>query len=136
MALSYVGAQLSGAILGVWTAHVAMVEAAGYTPTVVDYRTTGWTRPQLDALLAAMGLRARDLLREKGTPDAELGLTDPAVSNQAIKEAMLAHPLLVNRPIVVTPKGTRICRPSEIALTLLERVRETFVQEDGEVVRP
>ncbi len=114
---------------------VAMVEAAGYAPTVVEYLKTGWTRPQLEDLLARMGARPRDILREKGTPAAELGLLDPAVSDEAILDAMVQHPILVNRPIVVTPKGVKLSRPSEAVLELLERQPESFTKEDGEVVK-
>ncbi len=114
---------------------LAMIEAAGYVTSVVDYRSTGWTRGLLDELLAAMEAHPRDLLREKGTPAAELGLLDPSASDEMILDAMLAHPILVNRPIVVTPKGTKLCRPSEAVLDLLDRAPESFVKEDGEVVR-
>lgn len=114
---------------------LAMIEAAGYRPTVVDYRVAGWTRSLLARLLDAMAMRPRDLLREKGTPAAELGLLDPATGDDAILEAMVAHPILVNRPIVVTPRGTRLCRPSETVLALLDRVPDQFTKEDGEVVR-
>jgi arsenate reductase len=96
------------------------VRAAGYTPTVVEYLKAGWTRPQLDKLLADMGARPRDILREKGSPAAELGLLVPGASDEAILTAMVAHPILVNRPIVVTPKGTKLCRPAERVLELLE----------------
>jgi arsenate reductase len=115
---------------------LAMIEAAGYSPTIVEYRRTGWTRPQLAALFAAMGVTPRDVLREKGTPAAELGLLDPAVDDDAIVAAMIEHPVLVNRPIVVTPRGTKLCRPSEIVLSLLDRVPAEFVKEDGETIRP
>jgi len=114
---------------------LAMIEAAGYVPSVVNYRSTGWTRGLLDELLAAMNAHPRDLLREKGTPAAELGLLDPSASDETILDAMLAHPILVNRPIVVTPKGTKLCRPSEVVLELLDRAPESFVKEDGEVVK-
>ena len=114
---------------------LAMIEAAGYAPAIVEYRRTGWTRPLLDELLAAMGAGPRDLLREKGTPAAELGLLEPAASDEAILDAMVTHPILVNRPIVVTPKGTKLCRPSEAVFALLERVPESFTKEDGEIVR-
>ena len=113
---------------------LAMIEAAGYVPTVIDYRSAGWTRPLLDELLAAMGAHPRDLLRDKGTPAAELGLLDPAVTDEAILDAMVAHPILVNRPIVVTPLGTKLCRPSEAVLPLLDHVPASFTKEDGEVV--
>ena len=115
---------------------LAMIEAAGYRPTIVDYRAVGWTRELLEHLVDAMALRSRELLREKGTPAAELGLLDPATSDDAILDAMVAHPILVNRPIVVTPKGTRLCRPSEEVLLMLDRLPEHFTKEDGEVVRP
>jgi arsenate reductase len=114
---------------------LAMIEAAGYAPAIIDYRRTGWTGSVLTGLLAAMNARPRDLLREKGTPAAELGLLDPAVPDEAILGAMIAHPILVNRPIVVTPKGTALCRPSERVLALLDRVPDGFTKEDGEVVR-
>jgi arsenate reductase len=114
---------------------LAMIEAAGYTPTVVDYRSAGWSRPQIEQLLAGMGASARDLLREKGTPAAELGLLDASASDDAIVEAMLAHPILVNRPIVATPRGTKLCRPSERVLELLDRTPDGFVKEDGQIVR-
>jgi len=114
---------------------LAMIEAAGYAPQIVQYRSAGWTRAQLDALLAAMAAAPRDILRERGTPAAELGLLDPAVPDDAILDAMIAHPILVNRPIVVTPRGTKLCRPSEVVLDLLDARPESFTKEDGEVVR-
>jgi arsenate reductase len=113
---------------------VARVQAAGYAPTVVEYLKAGWTRDQLKALLHKARLSARDLLREKGTPAAELGLLDPGVGEPAILEAMVAHPILVNRPLVETPLGVRLCRPSEAVLSLLEPSAQTFTKEDGEVV--
>jgi len=115
---------------------VAMTEAAGYAPAIIEYLKTGWTRPQLLALLAAMGARPRDILREKATPAADLGLLEPEVADETIIEAMVAHPILVNRPIVATPKGVRLCRPSEAVLDLLERQPQGFVKEDGEAVKP
>lgn len=114
---------------------VAMVEAAGYEPEVVEYLQAGWTKPQLQELLAAMGAEPRDILRDKGTPAAELGLLETSVSDDAILDAMVAHPILVNRPIVVTPKGVKLARPSEAVLDLLERKPQSFTKEDGEVVR-
>ena len=115
---------------------LAMIEAAGYAPQVVEYRKTGWTRELLMRLLIDMAALPREVLREKGTPAADLGLLDPGVSDDAILDAMLAHPILVNRPIVVTPKGTALCRPSEAVLPLLGRAPAAFIKEDGEVVRP
>ena len=114
---------------------LAMIEAAGYRPEVIEYLKTGWTRPLLDQLLAALGTRPRALLREKGTPAAELGLLGQDVPDDAILDAMIAHPILVNRPIVVTPKGAKLCRPSEEVLDLLDRRPASFTKEDGEVVR-
>lgn len=114
---------------------LAMIEAAGYAPAVVEYRNTGWTPALLGELFAAMGATPREVLRDKGTPAAGLGLLEPAVSDATIVEAMLAHPILVNRPIVVTPKGTKLCRPSEVVLDLLDRKPAQFTKEDGEVVR-
>lgn len=104
----------SGKVLGI-------IEAAGHSPTVIEYLKTGWTAPQLHALLAAMGARPRDLLRARGTPAEALGLLDPAVSDDALIAAMVQHPILVERPIVVTPKGVALCRPSERVFDLLER---------------
>jgi arsenate reductase len=111
---------------------VAMVQAAGYAPTVVEYLQAGWSRDQLRDLAGRAGLTFRQLMREKGTPAAELGL--PAADEDSILDAMVEHPILVNRPIVVTPKGVRLCRPSEVVLDLLERRPERFTKEDGEVV--
>jgi len=105
---------------------LGMIRAAGYEPEVIEYLKTGWTRPQLNALLAAMGCAARDILREKGTPAAELGLLSPEASDDSILDAMVAQPILVNRPIVVTPAGVRLCRPSETVLDLLERSSAAF----------
>jgi arsenate reductase len=113
---------------------LAMIRAAGYQPTVVEYLKAGWTRPLLDDLLAKTGVKPRALLREKGTPAAELGLVDSSASDEAILSAMIEHPVLVNRPIVVTPKGAALCRPSERVLDLLDQRPSSFTKEDGEVV--
>ena len=112
---------------------LAMIQAAGYEPEVVEYLKTGWTQALIEALLNQTGLTVRQLMREKATPAAELGLLDPATPDAAIVAAMLEHPVLVNRPIVTTPLGTRLCRPSEVVLTLLERQPASFTKEDGEV---
>ena len=114
---------------------LAMIRAAGYEPTVIEYLQAGWTRPQLEGLLAAMEARPRDVLREKGTPAAELGLLDPSKTDDQILDAMIEHPILVNRPIVVTPNGVRLSRPSEAVLDLLDRRPEGFTKEYGEVVK-
>jgi arsenate reductase len=113
---------------------LAMIRAAGYEPTVVHYLDTGWTLAQLRQLLDAMAAPPRDILREKGTPAAELGLLDPGISEDRILDAMVALPILVNRPIVVTPKGVKLARPSEVVFELLERRPDSFTKEDGEVV--
>lgn len=113
---------------------LAMIESAGYAPVVVEYLTTGWTRPQLQALLAVMGASPADILRDKGTPAAELGLLEEGVSDDALLDAMVAHPILVNRPIVATPKGVALCRPSEVVFNLLDKAPLSFTKEDGEVV--
>lgn len=115
---------------------LAMIEASGHIPQIVEYTKVGWTRSMLERLLSDIGLSARNLLREKGTPAAELGLLNEPASEDEILAAMIEHPILVNRPIVVTPKGTKLCRPSEVVLTLLERLPDQFTKEDGEVVRP
>jgi len=115
---------------------LAMIRAADYAPEVVEYLKAGWTRSQLEDLFASMGAGPRDLLREKGAPAAELGLLDPSISDARILDAMVIHPVLVNRPIVVTPKGARLCRPSEVVLSLLENQPTAFTKEDGEVVIP
>src|SRR5665213_1349489 len=113
---------------------LAIIRAAGYEPTVVEYLKAGWTRPLLDNLLTKTGAKPRDLLREKGTPAAELGLLAAGVSEEAILSAMIDHPILVNRPIVVTPKGAALCRPSERVFDLLDRRPLSFTKEDGEAV--
>ncbi len=111
---------------------LAIIEAAGYTPTVIDYLHDGWTRPQLLALFAASGLTAREALRETKSPAAELGLLDPAITDDQLIAAMIEHPILVNRPIVATPKGVALCRPSERVLDLLDRWPPgPFNKEDG-----
>lgn len=112
-----------------------IVEKAGYAPIVIEYLKTGWTRPQLQALFAAADLTPRQALRSSKSPAEELGLLDPAVSDEVLLDHMVAHPVLVNRPIVCTPKGVRLCRPSELVLDLLDRWPEgTVVKEDGEVI--
>jgi arsenate reductase (glutaredoxin) len=115
---------------------LAMIRAAGCEPTVVEYLKTGWTRPLLEDLLARTKLTPRDLLREKGTPAADRGLLDADVTDEAILSAMVEHPILVNRPIVVTPKDAALCRPSERVFDLLDHRPESFTKEDGEVVVP
>ncbi|WP_257165641.1 arsenate reductase (glutaredoxin) [Bradyrhizobium sp. SRS-191] len=113
---------------------LAMIRASGEEPDVIEYLKTPPSREQLIALINAMGIKVRDVLREKGTPFAELGLGDPKWTDDQLIEAMLAHPILINRPIVVTGKGARLCRPSELVLDLLDHPVASFTKEDGEVV--
>ncbi|WBU57067.1 arsenate reductase (glutaredoxin) [Paracoccus sediminicola] len=114
---------------------LTVIRAAGIEPVVIEYLQTGWTRPQLLALFAAAGLTPREALRVSKSPAEKLGLTDPATSDDALLDAMIAHPILVNRPIVCSPKGVRLCRPSETVLPLLDRRPEGAVyKEDGELI--
>jgi arsenate reductase len=114
---------------------LAIIEASGETPVVIEYLKEGWTRPQLLGLFAAAGLTPRTALRETKSPAKELGLLEQGVSDAAILEAMLQHPVLVNRPIVCSPKGVRLCRPSEAVLDLLETLPPgPLYKEDGEML--
>jgi len=113
---------------------LALIRAAGIEPIIIEYLKTPPARDEVRALATAMGQPLRALLREKGTPFAELGLADPALSDDQLLDAIDAHPILLNRPIVVTPNGTRLCRPSEAVLALLPLMSGTFTKEDGEVV--
>lgn len=111
---------------------LAIIEAAGEVPVVIPYLDTGWTRPQLLALFAAAGLTPRTALRTTKSPAADLGLLDPSVDDDTLLDAMLTHPILVNRPIVCSPKGVRLCRPSETVLDLLDRLPPgPMMKEDG-----
>jgi arsenate reductase (glutaredoxin) len=113
---------------------LAMIRNAGIEPHVIEYLKSPPSRAMLEDLIARMGITPRDLLREKGTPHAELGLGAPSLSNDALLDAMMAHPILINRPIVVSPKGVRLCRPSEQVLVLLPPQKAAFSKEDGEQV--
>lgn len=114
---------------------LAMIRQSGVEPVVIEYVKTPPSRETLKALIAAMKISVRDLLREKGTPYAELGLADPKWSDDQLIGFMLAHPILINRPIVVTPRGVRLCRPSEAVLDILPNPAiGRFVKEDGEVI--
>ncbi|MBZ9742033.1 MULTISPECIES: arsenate reductase (glutaredoxin) [unclassified Mesorhizobium] len=113
---------------------LAMIRASGEEPVVIEYLKHPPSRNRLRQLIAAMGIPVRALLREKGTPYAELGLADPKYSDEQLLDAMLRHPILINRPIVETSKGTRLCRPSELVLDLLDHPVNHFTKEDGEVV--
>lgn len=114
---------------------VAFAKAAGAEPTVIEYLETGWTRPQLLALFAAADITPRQALRVTKSPAEDLGLTDPAIPDDALLDAMLVHPVLVNRPIVASPKGVKLCRPSEAVLDLLDRWPPgPLSKEDGTLV--
>jgi arsenate reductase len=114
---------------------LAMIRQSGEQPEVIEYLKTPPTRERLSELLRAMNMRPRGLLRRKGTPYDELGLDDPKWSDDELIALMLEHPILINRPIVVTPKGVRLCRPSEVVLDILPNPEiGTFTKEDGEVI--
>jgi arsenate reductase (glutaredoxin) len=113
---------------------LAMIRNAGIEPHVIEYLKTPPTRLLLRQLIERMGVPIRDVIREKGTPYKELGLDDSALTDDQLLDTMMAHPILINRPIVVTPKGVRLCRPSEAVLDLLPQQQGEFVKEDGERV--
>lgn len=113
---------------------LALVRNSGVEPHIVEYLKCPPTRALLAQLIARAGLTARELLREKGTPYKELGLDDPKLTDDVLIDAMIAHPILINRPLVVTPKGVRLCRPSERVLDLLPPQRGELFKEDGERV--
>lgn len=115
---------------------LAMIRQSGEEPEVIEYLKTPPSRERLKELVALMGISPRALLREKGTPYAELGLGDTTLPDEALYDAMIEHPILINRPIVVSPKGARLCRPSELVLDLVDNPDiGDFSKEDGEVVR-
>ena len=114
---------------------LAMIRNAGIEPHVVEYLKTPPSRALLEQLIARAGIAPRDLLREKGTPFADLGLGDESLDDAALVDAMMAHPILINRPLVVSPLGVKLCRPSEEVLDLIPaRQRGAFAKEDGEQV--
>jgi arsenate reductase len=114
---------------------LALIRNSGIEPTIIDYLKTPPTRERLADLIGRMDIPVRDLLREKGTPYAELGLDNPDLTDDQLLDAMMAHPILINRPIVVTPLGVRLCRPSEQVLDILPGPqRGPFFKEDGEKV--
>ena len=114
---------------------LAMIRNSGDEPEIIEYLLHPPARETLIKLIRDAGLAVRDALRQKGTPYAELGLDNPQLSDDLLLDAMLAHPILINRPFVVTPKGTRLCRPSELVLDILPNPqRGSFSKEDGEVV--
>ena len=114
---------------------LAMIRNAGIEPHVVEYLKTPPSRALLESLILRAGMSPRELLREKGTPFAELGLADPALTDAQLIDAMMAHPILINRPLVVSPLGVKLCRPSEEVLDLIPAdQRGAFAKEDGEQV--
>lgn len=113
---------------------LALIRHAGIEPTIIEYLSEPPTRDRLVELIAGAGLSVRDAIRQKGTPYLELGLDDPKFDDDVLLDAMLTHPVLINRPFVVTEKGIRLCRPSEIVLDLLPSVTRPFSKEDGEIV--
>ena len=114
---------------------LGLIRNAGIEPAIVEYLNAPPTREVLREMIAAAGMSVREALRQKGTPFAELGLENPALSDDDLLDAMLRHPVLINRPFVVTGLGTRLCRPSEVVLDILPRPqRGYFAKEDGEVV--
>jgi arsenate reductase len=113
---------------------LAIIRASGEEPVIIEYVQNPPTRERLTGLLAAMNVKPRKLLREKGTPYVELNLSDPKWRDDALIDFKMAHPILINRPIVETPLGTRLCRPSELVLPLLENPVASFTKEDGEQI--
>ena len=113
---------------------LALIRHAGIEPRIIEYLRDPPTRERLIALIRAAGLSVRDALRQKGTPYMQLGLDDPSLSEDHLLDAMLAHPILINRPFVETAMGARLCRPSELVLDILPPVTRPFSKEDGEVV--
>ncbi|OJY23427.1 MULTISPECIES: arsenate reductase (glutaredoxin) [unclassified Pandoraea] len=114
---------------------LALIRNADIEPTVIEYLSAPPTREVLQSLIRDAGLTVREALRENGTPYAELGLADPALTDDQLLDAMLAHPILINRPFVVTPLGVRLCRPSEVVLDILPSPQKgAFTKEDGEAV--
>jgi arsenate reductase (glutaredoxin) len=113
-----------------------MIRASGAEPVIIEYLKIGWTKDYLKTLFAGAGISAKSAMRVNGTAAAELGLTAPDISEEQILDQMVLHPVLVNRPFVVSPKGIKLCRPSELVLDLLDEPLGAFTKEDGEVVRP
>lgn len=114
---------------------LAMIRNAGIEPHVVEYLKTPPSRQLLEQLVVRMSIPVRELVREKGTPYEELGLGDPALTDDQLLDAMMQHPILINRPIVVSPLGVRLCRPSEVVLDILPQEQKgAFAKEDGQVV--
>ena len=114
---------------------LAMIRNAGIKPTIIEYLHEPPSRAQLEQMISAAGLTVRQAIREKGTPYSELGLSEPSLTDEQLLAVMLAHPILINRPFVITSVGTRLCRPSEVVLEILpDAQRASFAKEDGQVV--
>lgn len=113
---------------------LGLIRNSRVEPHIIEYLKTPPSRTLLVRLIARMGISVRELIREKGTPYGELGLNDPSLSDEHLLDAMMEHPILINRPIVVSSKGVRLCRPSEAVLDLLPQQRGEFLKEDGERV--
>ena len=113
---------------------LGLIRNAGVEPHIIEYMKTPPSRAMLASLVERMGVPARSVLRDKGTPYNDLGLADEALSDDALLDAMIEHPMLINRPIVVSPRGVKLCRPSEAVLDLLPAQRGEFAKEDGEIV--
>lgn len=111
---------------------LGLIRNAGVEPEIIEYLTVPPKRAELLSLMGRMGISLRDLLRERGTPYAELGLDDPSLTDVQILDAMMIHPILINRPVVVTPNGVRLCRPSETVVDLLPPQRGAFTKENGQ----
>ncbi|HEX6971768.1 MAG TPA: arsenate reductase (glutaredoxin), partial [Limnochordia bacterium] len=114
---------------------LGLIRNAGIEPTVIEYLKTPPSRAELRDLIARAGLTVREAIRQKGTPYAELGLDDPSLTDDQLLDAMMAHPILINRPFVVAPEGVRLCRPSEVVLDILSAPQKgPFTKEDGDAV--
>jgi arsenate reductase len=113
---------------------LGLIRNAGVEPHIIEYLKTPPSRAMLASLIERMGVSVRSVLREKGTPYDDLGLGDEGLSDEALLDAMIDHPILINRPIVVSPRGVKLCRPSEAVLDLLPAQRGEFAKEDGEIV--
>ena len=113
---------------------LGLIRNSGEEPEIIEYLKTPPSRDELMSLISRMGVTPRDLLRRKGTPYDELGLDNAALTDDELLDAMMAHPILINRPIVITPKGVKLCRPSEAVLALLPDQQGAFTKEDGEAV--
>lgn len=114
---------------------LSIIQAVGYDPVIIEYLETGWSKPQLLGLFAAADITPRQALRTRRSPAEELGLTDPSVGDEALLDAMISYPVLVERPFVCSPKGVRLCRPCELVLDMLDRAPPgPFSKENGDLI--